>query len=126
MHVNGARATSVPVTPDIAEQNVARQDPTTMLQQILKEKKFLRGQLHLATIVRDGVAREVHRDRPERQRRRWGLSAFRTPNQRTNASDELVGAEWLGEIVVGADVQTDDTVGFFRPRRHHKYGDGFR
>ena len=45
--------------------------------------------------------------------------ALRAAKQRAHAGDELVGAERLGEVVVGAHLEADDALGFVGARGQH-------
>ena len=56
----------------------------------------------------------------------FGFGALRSPHQGADPRHELVGAEWLGEVVIGADVEPDDAIGLFSPCRHHDDRDGSR
>ena len=47
------------------------------------------------------------------------LATLRAAHQGADARDELVGAERLGQVVVGADVEPDDAVGLFGACGHH-------
>ena len=47
------------------------------------------------------------------------MSTCRTSEQRPDARHELVGAEWLRNVVVGADLETGDPLGLLGTRREH-------
>src|SRR5262245_23951752 len=65
--VHRARASRIAVTPDVAEQQIAGQHASAMLQQVLQQHELLRRELHFASIVEDRVAAEVHHERTKRQ-----------------------------------------------------------
>ena len=48
------------------------------------------------------------------------LNAVRPPQERPHACNELADAERLGEIVVGAGLETQHLVGLLAPRRQHE------
>ena len=43
---------------------------------------------------------------------------------RTDAGAQLAQAEWFGDVVVGTRVETENFLGFLRPRRQHDDGRG--
>ena len=55
------------------------------------------------------------RDRPARR----GRSTLRAAEEGAHARDELVGAERLGEVIVGAELESHDSIRFFRAGRQH-------
>lgn len=56
---------------------------------------------------------------------RFGLGLFSGPaaQHRTDAGNEHPGAEGLGEIVVGPQLETGDDIGLFAPGGEHQDGD---
>ena len=78
-------------------------------------------------VVDDRVPRQVHR-RAGRSAASAPSGSLRrdAPQQRADARDQLVGAERLGDVVVGADLEADDAVGLLGARRHHDDRDGAR
>ena len=68
----------------------------------------------------DGQA--LHRDRPRvvADRRCRAGERARAAQQRADARDELADAERLGQVVVGAALESEDLVGFLAPRREHE------
>ena len=54
--VNGARAAGVPVAPDVAEQQIPREDAAAMLEEVLEQQELLGRQLDLLAAVDDRVA----------------------------------------------------------------------
>ena len=45
------------------------------------------------------------------------------PENRADAQHELLRAEWLREIVVSAERETANPIGFFATRREHEHSD---
>jgi hypothetical protein len=69
---------------------------------------------------------DVHHERPVGEERPLGLGPFGAPQQGSRARDELVGAEGLGDVVVGAELEPDDAVALLGLGRDHDDGDGRR
>src|SRR5688572_19599385 len=57
--IHGPGAAGIAVSPDVAEQQIARQDAPAMLQEVAQEHEFLGRQLHLVAVISDSVRREV-------------------------------------------------------------------
>ena len=120
MDVHGPRAARVAVAPDVGEQHVARQHAAPVFEQVFEEQELLRGERHPDAARRDGVGLGIDDDRSIGDRRRAGRrSALRAAEQRPHARDQLVRAERLGHVVVGAELEADDAVGFLGARRQH-------
>ena len=118
--VDGARAAGVAIAPDLFEQDVPRQHAAAMLQQILEQQEFLRRQRDFPAVERDDVPLGVDDDRAvgERPARRR-VVPLRAAEQRPHARDQLVRAERLGEVVVGAHLEADDALGFLGAGGQH-------
>ena len=106
--------------PDGLEDGAVGQHPAGMLRQERQQLEFLRRQPHFFAVpehpeslaVDDQVA--AH-DRLARRRRR--LDA---PQRRADAGQQLLGAERLGDVVVGAGVERAHLVAFGAARREHQ------
>ena len=76
---------------------------------------------------RDGVRFRIDDDRTVADRRHLRQrGALRAPEQRAGAGHQLVRAEGLGDVVVRAELEPDDAIGFLRARREHDDGNGVR
>ena len=69
----------------------------------------------------DHVPLDVYDDRAVAQER-MGLGAMRTAQQRAHSGDHFVRAERLGDVVVGAELEPDDAVGFLGAGGEHDDG----
>ena len=92
-----------------------------MLEQVLEQQEFLRRQRDVAAAGRHDVAVRIDRDRAISQRLRRCVArlALRAPQQRAHAGDELVRAEWLRKIIVGAELEPDDPLRLLGARGQH-------
>ena len=94
-----------------------------MLQQILQQQKFLGRQPHVAAAVRHRVALDVDADRPAAQDALLDPARGRPAQQCAHARHQLVRAEWLDDVVVGAQVEAENALGLFATRRQHDDGE---
>ena len=116
--VDRARPAGVVVAPDVAEQEVARQHAALVLDQVLEQQELLGRQPHVLAVEGDGVAIGVDRDRPVAERRA-GRGTARAAQQRRHARAQFLRAERLGDVVVGAELEARDAIGFLAARRQH-------
>src|SRR5436190_8962948 len=64
VHVDGARAAGVLVTPHVGQQEVAGEHAAAVLDQVLEQQEFLGREPDVAAIHRDGVAIDIDDERP--------------------------------------------------------------
>src|SRR5690349_6994809 len=83
------------VAPDAVPQRLARQHVAFGLEQPPQQAEFRRGELHRPAFDRHGPAAAVDHDRPDVERRRG--AALQAPDAR----DQVAGAKWSGEDIVG-------------------------
>ena len=96
----------------------------------MQQAEFLIGELDVAAVDPDPAARQIDVEAVYPNRRAVGVAAAgdrrqvggfpRTPQQRPHPGDELPHAERLGQVVVGAALETDHFVRLFVPRRQHQ------
>src|SRR5688572_3007908 len=119
MHVHRPRASSVAVAPDVAEQQVAGEYTVTVLQEVAQQHELLRREFYVLAVLGHRVRGEVDGQRSDREPGVLRFGAAHAPHERANAGDELIRAERLGNVVVGADFQSHDAVGLFGPGGDH-------
>ena len=119
VHVDRPGAAGVLVAPHVGQQQVAREHAAAMLDEVLKQQELLRRQLHVLAVHLDGVPIGVDGQRPVAQRRRPAGCALDPAEQRGDAGGQLARAERLGDVVVGAQLESRDPLGLFAPRREH-------
>ncbi len=94
-------------------------------QQHLQEFKFFQWQRDQLTGDGDLVALDVHPHRPARNARGHELFGFGVAaKHRLDAGQQLPGRVGLGDVVVGADLQSDHFVHFavLRGQHDHRHG----
>jgi len=107
--------------PHRLQQLGPRLHTVAALDQALEQLELGGGQLDVLAVHDDPVRVAIHGDRPAheaaagRHRRRG-----EAPQDRADAKDQLLGRERLREIVVRAEGQALDAVGFFFPRREQQ------
>ena len=97
VHVDRARAAGVLVAPHVGQQQVARQHAAAVLDQILEQQEFLRGQPHLLAVHVDGVPLDVDRERAVFERRRPGPTGRCA--RRSSAATRAVSSRGLNGLV---------------------------
>jgi hypothetical protein len=98
-----------------------------VLEQVLQQEKFLGRQVHGAAVNGHRVPLDVHHQRAvAEQASRVG--PLRAAKQRADARDDFVRAEWLGDVVIGSQLEPDDAVGFLGAGGEHddRHGRGGR
>jgi hypothetical protein len=100
--------------PDAGQQLFARQNATDIAQKDDREIKFTLGQIDIAPASESAPFRSTS-ILPKRSE--LGLRAVPAPQQGLNARHELHIADWLGNIVIGAQPQDIGGVFFRRARR---------
>ena len=117
--VDRAGTARVAVSPDVAQQDVARDHASAVLQEVLEEHEFLRREFHFAPVERNGVFRQIHGDWTETQHRSGGLASPGSARHRPDARNQLVRTERLGDVIVGANLESADAIRFLGARRQH-------
>src|SRR5215469_14978708 len=86
-----------------------------------KQKKFPRRENEPRATTAHFCSRQVHFDIPERQPPLPNPGAVRAaPQQGFDARDQFAHIEWLGDVVVRSQLQADNLVDGFAPRREYK------
>ena len=85
-----------------------RDDFAATLHQELEDAVLPRGQLDFRAVAVHAARRHVDPDLADDQVRR--RMAGGAPAERTQPGDELGNGKWLGQIVVGAQIQSVDAV----------------
>ena len=126
--VDGARAAGVGVVPHVGQQQVARQHPAAMLQQVLEQQELLGGEPHVLAVGLDDVPIDVDAERAVGERAARRCRALRPAQQRPHAGHDFARAEGLGDVVVGAELQPDDAVRLLGlgGEHDHRHGGGRR
>ena len=93
-----------------------------MLDEITEEQELLRRQPDITAVTGHDVPVRVDGHRTEAQQASRRLPTPRPPQHRPDASDQLLGTEGLGDVVVAAELQTDDAVGLVGLGRQHDDG----
>ena len=119
VHVDRARAAGVGIAPHVRQQQIARQHAAAMLHQVLQQQEFLGGELDLVAVDLHDMAVDVHRQHAVGQAAVGRRGAMRAAQQRADAGHHFVRAERLGDVVVGAELEPDDAIGFLGLRRQH-------
>ena len=117
MHIERARLALIAVTPDLAEQLLARLDLARGTQQLCKQRKLLDGQRQLFAVHSALVRRGIH-PYPVRLEHLF-LCVFTQVG--IDARGQFHHRKRLGHIVVRSIIQSADDVGFRRLCRQHDH-----
>jgi hypothetical protein len=81
----------------------------------------MRGQFDLSILQACVTSRRIDRQAAgdDRGRMSW-RPGWPTPQQRANARDELANAEWLGQVIVGAALESEYLVRLLAPGGEHQ------
>ena len=105
--------------PDPVEQLVARDDDAGVLEQVREQVELLAGQLD--GLARDGDLARLRIDDDVAELEQAGVGRrLGPPQQRLHAGGELSRRERLRHVVVGAELEAGDAVGFLVPRGQHQ------
>src|SRR5579883_3043137 len=114
----------VPIAPDQIEELGPGVDAAWMFGEFDQEVELLGGQLHVSVVDRYGSALDIDKNRARLNDIRLRYTALRelleTAQQRFHPGEELGNAEGLHEIVVGAELQPQNTIDLRGFRRHHQ------
>src|ERR1700733_334181 len=88
------------ILPDLLQQHGARDDPSRMAQEVLKQAKFARQQLDPVAAAMNGLFDQVHFEIADPQFR--GAYVVQTTKHRFNAGRKLDHRKRLGQVVVAA------------------------
>ena len=93
-----------------------------MLNQEAQQLIFLRRELHLLAAALDDPAHEIDRQVAKLEDRPLALHLELMPERRADACQQLLHAEGLGHVVVGAQIERLDLGNFVAAAREHDDG----
>ncbi|SVJ78705.1 Uncharacterised protein [Klebsiella pneumoniae] len=108
-------------TPDILEQLLLGHYPSEMACQRGEHRILLARQRHFRTLQGDSAIGEVHLQRADRHRRLRAFALRRLAQQDAHAGEELLDAERLGHVVVGAAIQGQYLLALAGAHRQHQH-----
>ena len=111
-------------TPDLAQDEFVGEHLAGMRDQQAQQVVFARRELHLLTADSDDAADQVDGQIARLENGFLPLLLKAMPKRSSDAGQEFVGAEGLGDIVVGTEVESAYLAGFVGPSLKHHDGDG--
>ena len=118
MHVDRAQFDVNVRAPDGFQQFFARKDVMRLFHQKLQQAEFRRSQMHEPVAAEDAAGRQIHFDVFERQFA-FGFHGLGAAQQSADPRDQLGNGKRFRHIVVRADRQPFDFVGFLAARGQH-------
>ena len=125
MDVDGTSAARILIPPHVTEEEIAREHAAAMLNEIEQQQEFLGREPDLLPPDIDEVSLDVERQRTIAERTRSGVS-LRPTQQRGDPSRQLSRAERFRDVIVSAELQARDALGFLAARGDHDHRDGGR
>src|SRR5271169_5715870 len=121
--VDGAGSDVGGIAPDGVEQMIAAENASLVAREIIEQAEFGGGRGNQVSAYGEGHGRRIDFDIADFHRagRQGTLEA---PQHSLDARDEFPRAEGLGDVVVGAEFETEDAVGFAALRGQENYGHG--
>ena len=102
--------------PDLLEQAAAAQRGAGIAGERCEQLELLRRQVELDLVEKRAPRALVDLEVADPQRGGDTFAARPTAGDRTDAGDQLAQPERLDDVVVGAELEPDDAVGFFSAR----------
>src|SRR5204862_3636787 len=122
VHVDGAVEGGGFAVIEVLHQGVAREHPPGGAHQQFQNVEFERSKVDPLTRDDDLTGARIERDAvhldPAPGCRGARLVA---PQDRADTRRQLAGVEWLGQVIVGAQLESDDTVDVLPARRQHNH-----
>ncbi|CAO0825275.1 hypothetical protein SMICM17S_12079 [Streptomyces microflavus] len=112
MHLQGAPGSLPAGAPDLADDLFAAEDHAGPLGEEGQQVELLAGQLDLCVVDADAPGWQLYLDGPQTQCRDGGrrgvLATGGAPGDRVDTGEQLTGVVGLGDVVVGAEVESVD------------------
>src|SRR5262249_2541621 len=101
------------------EQLSTREDPPGLAHERLKQGELSRGKGNLPLSHGDSATRQIDDDVERAQLIPGRRRLLRAAENCANTSDELLGAEWLHDVVVRPQVEADDAIALVSASGEH-------
>src|SRR5262245_35709173 len=112
MDGDGTAIAGVRPVPDLVQELIAGEDLTRVSGQELQEVEFPRGEFDAGVADFDLPTIRPNRHRAEAKRIALGRRRrHRTPEDGLDTRDQLARTEWFGDVIIGADAESDDRIG---------------
>jgi hypothetical protein len=120
VRVAGAPVADVGALPEMLQNLAAREDSSWLLGEQCEQVVFPRRQRYRLTVGHNLMLDDVDAEAAQSAYRHFSLTVELTPPQdRPYATEELYFRKWLGDVIVGADLETEDAIGLRVARRQH-------
>ena len=96
------------LVPEFTEKEAVREHLAGVLHKEAQQVVFLGRQLHLLVVQPHDPSHQVDREVIHLEQRPLPLHRELMPQRRPQAGQQFVGAEWLGDVVVGTEIERRD------------------
>ena len=108
--------------PNVMEQLFARDSLAGMGNQELQKFKFPRTEIEGLAFLRRSESPQIKGYVADRENFRLGLRMLGAPQHRFDAGQELAHVEWLGNVIVRSEFQTEGCIRSGAARGQHDHG----
>lgn len=116
--VNAARGHDDRMSPDGVQNIVAGESAAASRNEIRQEPKFLGREPDFAIVTKQLMRPLIQFEFTEAED--FSLSGARSPQKRIHSGDQLSDAEWLGNVIIGAKIQTENDIFLLSLRGEHQ------
>jgi hypothetical protein len=115
VHLQQMTLAKIFLTPDVLQQHILRHHTSGILSQIGEQTVLNRREVYLAIMLQDAMLAKVNRHITDRDRRPHGGCAIGcrelcAPDHRTHPREKFIHTEWLGQIIVRAEIQPTNLI----------------
>ena len=126
MRVDGVFVAVVSIAPHAVQQFQATENTTRVRRKVQQQVELPGGQIDglaaYGRAARRGIDLQAANPDLVLASLCGTLPQFSTAQDRFDARDQFENAEWLGDVVVGTDLEAHHAIQFRRLRRQHQYG----
>jgi hypothetical protein len=121
--VHGAGGSEIIVSPNLVQKHVPGKNPTLVIQEMLQQLEFFGREGVDLPFIGDLVLGQIQGNPSIFVPNFFGPGLLQTPEKSLDPRDHFPRAEGLGDIIIRANFQAHDAIGFLRLGRDHNHRD---
>jgi hypothetical protein len=125
LDVNGPRGNEILIAADMVDDLLAGKDPAGLARKDMQNGEFSAGELDRLSLEEHFMPPRMNGDAMDENSIGCGFSPLllvKVPAQNClETRNKDLGAEWLGDIIIGADLQTGNDIVLLAPGSQHYY-----